>query len=141
MTMMGQSFNLEQANFAVESLRGTQAMVGAMSDGAKTMKQQMKSINVNKVEDLRDTMEDLLMETEEINEILGRSYGTPEYVDEADLEAELSALGALQGVAESPSYLDQLPSAPSMPASSESKEDVASTSIASRKQPEQMSMK
>ena len=64
---------------------------------------------MGKVEDLRDTIEDLMIETNEINEVLSRSYGTPEYLDEEDLEAELGMLMEYQEVEENPSYLDELP--------------------------------
>ena len=36
---------------------------------------------------MQDEFEDMLEESNEIQEVLGRSYGVPEDVDEADLEA------------------------------------------------------
>lgn len=110
--MMGQSFNLEQANFTVESLRSTAETVTVMKTTARDMKKQMKAMDLGKVEDLRDEMEELMGETSEINEVLARSYGTPEYLDEADLEAELGMLQEFQGIEENPSYLNELSSAP-----------------------------
>lgn len=53
-------------------------------------------------------MEDLMLDTDEINEILGRSYGVPENIDEEDLAAELNALDdelASEAVEEEPEYL------------------------------------
>lgn len=110
--MMGQSFNLEQANFTVESLRTTAETVQVMKATAKEMKQQHKMLNIDKVESLRDQLEDMMQDSNEINEIMARSYGTPEYLDEADLEAELGALQEFQGIEEEPSYLEALPSTP-----------------------------
>lgn len=107
--MMGQSFNLEQTNFTVESMRSTVDTVTVMKATAKDMKSQMRRMDMGKVEDLRDTIEDLMTETNEINEVLSRSYGTPEYLDEEDLEAELGMLMEYQEVEENPSYLDELP--------------------------------
>jgi charged multivesicular body protein 5 len=109
---MGQSFNLEQANFTVESLRSTAETVTVMKTAAKEMKQNMKAMNIDKVEDLRDELAELMEDSNEINEVLSRSYGTPEYLDEADLEAELGMLQEFQGIEENPSYLDDIPSAP-----------------------------
>lgn len=40
----------------------------------------------NKFQDLQDQLEDMMEEAGEIQEALGRSYGTPE-IDEEDLEA------------------------------------------------------
>ncbi len=42
------------------------------------------------VQDVQDQMEDMLEQTGEIMETLGRPYGLPEDVDEDDLEAGLS---------------------------------------------------
>ncbi len=53
-------------------------------------------------------MEDLMLDTDEMNEILGRSYGVPENIDEEDLAAELNALDdelASEAVEEEPEYL------------------------------------
>ena len=38
------------------------------------------------IKDLQDDMEDMLEQANEVQEALGRQYGTPE-IDEADLEA------------------------------------------------------
>ncbi len=53
-------------------------------------------------------MEDLIEQANEIQESLGRSYYVADEVDEADLQAELDALGLddeLVGENEAPSYL------------------------------------
>lgn len=113
MSMMGTSFNLEQANFTVESLRGTRETVAAMQASAQEMKRATRSLNLDRVEDLRDTLQDMMAEAEEVNQVLSRSYETPDYVDEADLEAELEALEEYQGIEAQPSYLmTDLPAAP-----------------------------
>ena len=49
-----------------------------------------------------------MLDTDEMNEILGRSYGVPENIDEEDLAAELNALDdelASEAVEEEPEYL------------------------------------
>ena len=43
-------------------------------------------------QDLQDQLEDLTEDANEIQEVLGRSYGMPD-IDDAELEAELDALG------------------------------------------------
>ena len=45
-----QSFNMEQQNFAVQSLKDTHATVAAMKDSAKVMQQEFKKINLDEVE-------------------------------------------------------------------------------------------
>jgi len=44
------------------------------------------------LQDLQDSMSDLLEQSNEIQEIMGRAYGIPDDVDEADLEAGTSVL-------------------------------------------------
>jgi len=90
--MQNQSFNMEQTNYSLQTMKDTQATVTAMKGGLKQMKKEMKKINISEVEDLQDDMEDMLEEADEIQEVMGRSYGMPE-LDEDDLEAELDALG------------------------------------------------
>ena len=48
-------------------------------------------MNISKVEDVMDDMEEMLEQAEEIQSALGRSYNTDD-IDEADLEAELAAM-------------------------------------------------
>lgn len=77
-----------------------------------------------------DEMQDLMEDANEIQEALGRTYGLPNDIDEADLEAELDALGDDIGTEaeEVPSYLQEpeIPTAPvylDEPAKLPSKED------------------
>lgn len=108
--LMQQSFNMEQTNFVTENLKNTITTVEAMKVGAKEMKQQYKKINVDKVDQLHDEMEDLMEQATDIQEALSRTYGTPEDIDEADLEAELDALGDEIGFEEDvPTYLQDGP--------------------------------
>lgn len=73
----------------------TPETVAAMKEGAKTMKQEFKKVNIDKVEDLQDDMEDLLDEANEIQDVMARSYGNADELDEDELDAELDALGSL----------------------------------------------
>jgi len=90
--LMQQSFNMEQTNFSIQTMKDTHSTVAAMKTGLKTMKKEQKKIDIDEIEDLQDDMEDMLEMADEIQETLGRSYGMPD-MDEADLEAELDALG------------------------------------------------
>ena len=56
-----------------------------MKQANKDLKKAYKKIDINDVEDLHDDMSDLLAEADEINEVLGQSYGVPEDIDESDL--------------------------------------------------------
>jgi len=105
-----QAFNLDQVSFAQESIKDTVATVEAMKQGAKEMKKQMKVMKIDKIEDVRDDMEDLLDMTREVQDVMSQSFGVPDYVDEDDLEAELSALDDIDEseLMGEPSYLSGL---------------------------------
>lgn len=49
-SLRNQSFNMEQANYAAQSLKDTQATVAAMKDGVKQMKTEYKKINIDQIE-------------------------------------------------------------------------------------------
>lgn len=59
-------------------------------------------------------MADMLEQADEVQEALGRNYGTPD-IDESELEAELEALGDEMLGDEDSSYLDDAMKAPSAP--------------------------
>ncbi|XP_022919398.1 charged multivesicular body protein 5 [Onthophagus taurus] len=112
--LRGQSFNMEQANFAHQTLKDTHATVIAMKDGMKAMKKEFKKINIDDIDDVQDEMADLLDEANEVQEALGRTYNTPE-VDEDELAAELDALGDEIALDDDASYLDDVLKAPAAP--------------------------
>ncbi|KAF6737659.1 Charged multivesicular body protein 5 [Oryzias melastigma] len=95
--LMQQSFNMEQANYTIQTLKDTKTTVDAMKTGLKDMKKAYKQVKIDKIE-----------------EALGRSYGTPD-IDEDDLEAELDALGDELLLDDDSSYLDEAATAPSIP--------------------------
>eukprot|EP01029_Cantina_marsupialis_P011718 TRINITY_DN2602_c0_g2_i1.p2 TRINITY_DN2602_c0_g2~~TRINITY_DN2602_c0_g2_i1.p2 ORF type:complete len:210 (+),score=87.78 TRINITY_DN2602_c0_g2_i1:58-687(+) len=110
--MSAQSFALEQTTFAISTAKDTVMQVDAMKQANTELKQQYKDVDVYEVEDLHDDMEDLMADAEDIQEVLGRSYGMD--VDEGDLEAELEGLED-DWAAESdelPAYLQTAPVAP-----------------------------
>lgn len=90
--LMQQSFNMEQSNYAIQSVKDTKVTYDAMKTGMKQMKKELKTVNIDKIEDLQDDMEDMLDQANDIQEAMSRSYGMDD-IDEADLDAELEALG------------------------------------------------
>ena len=65
-------------------------------------------------QDLQDELEDLTEMSNEVQEVMGRSYGMPE-VDDDELEAELDALGDEIALDDDTSYLDEAVRAPNAP--------------------------
>mmetsp|Transcript_43931 Transcript_43931/g.64549 ORF Transcript_43931/g.64549 Transcript_43931/m.64549 type:complete len:221 (-) Transcript_43931:502-1164(-) len=113
--LAGQQFNMEQAAFGIESAKDSISTISAMKNANVQIKQQMKQLNIDQVEDITDDLADMMEDMNEVNDTLARSYGMPNEVDEADLEAELDMLGdelEEEGEMETPSYLQDTPLPP-----------------------------
>ena len=91
-SMASQSFNIEQTAFAIESIANTHIAVQAMKDATVTLKEEHEKIDIDAIEDMQDDLADIFDEQDEIQDIMGRSYGVPDGVDEDDLDAELAGL-------------------------------------------------
>ena len=63
-----------------------------MKEAASTLKVSMKEVDLDEIEDLHDDMDDLLQDTDEIQEIMGRSFGVPDELDDEELLGELDEL-------------------------------------------------
>ncbi|CAK4031072.1 Charged multivesicular body 5 [Lecanosticta acicola] len=88
-----QSWNMEQAGMMQDNLKNTMATVDAMKTTQKELKKQYGKVNIDKIEKMQDEMADLMDMGNDIQESISRSYDVPEDVDEAELDAELEALG------------------------------------------------
>ena len=87
-----QTFNMEQAQMTTENLSNTMATVDAMQTANKQMRKQYGKIDIDKIDSIQDDLQDLIESATEVQETLGRSYGVPDEIDEADLEAGESHL-------------------------------------------------
>ncbi|XP_031627505.1 charged multivesicular body protein 5 [Contarinia nasturtii] len=112
--LRNQSFNMEQANYATQSLKDTQSTISSMRDGVNQMKKEFKNVKIDEIEDIQDDMADMLEQADEVQEALGRTYGVPD-VDEDELAAELDALGEEIALDDDASYLDDVVKAPAAP--------------------------
>lgn len=91
--LMGQQFNMDQAAFGIESAKATVESVAAMKAANVELKNAIRNdLDIDDVDDLAVDMEELMLEMNDINDALGRTFATPEDVTEADLEAELDML-------------------------------------------------
>lgn len=53
---MQQSFNMEQTNYTLQSLKDTQSTVNAMRSSLKELKKEHKKVNIDKIEvELKDS--------------------------------------------------------------------------------------
>lgn len=100
-----------------DNLKNVMTTVDAMKTTQKELKRQYGKVDIDKIERMQDEMADLMDVGNEIQESLSRAYDVPEDVDEAELDAELEALGAevemereLEGGAGLPSFMqDEVP--------------------------------
>jgi charged multivesicular body protein 5 len=88
-----QSWNMEQAGMMQDNLKNVMTTVDAMKTTTKTLKKQYGNIDIDKIERMQDEMADLMEMGNEIQESISRAYDIPDDVDEAELDAELEALG------------------------------------------------
>lgn len=109
-----QSWNMEQAGMMQDNLKNTMATVDAMKTTQKELKKQYGKVNIDKIEKMQDEMADLMDIGNDIQESISRSYDIPDDVDEAELDAELEALGdevdfgaEALGEGEMPSFLQE----------------------------------
>ncbi|VEN49705.1 unnamed protein product [Callosobruchus maculatus] len=108
--LRGQSFNMEQANMAHQTLKDTHTTV-----------------------DVQDELADMMEQADEVQEALGRTYNTPE-IDEDELEAELDALGEEIGLDDDQSYLDDVLKAPEAPSNKPDTEQAKNKDVLSNKE-------
>eukprot|EP00891_Asterochloris_glomerata_P004727 jgi/Astpho2/4727/Aster-00281 len=92
--LTNQQFNVEQTNFALQSMQDNVQTVRAMQAAGKQLKQNFKQpeLNINKIENMQDDMADLMDRNQEIQDVLGQNFGVPDDIDEDELMGELDAL-------------------------------------------------
>ncbi|KAI5286879.1 hypothetical protein KEM54_006436 [Ascosphaera aggregata] len=88
-----QSWNMEQAGMMTDNLKNVMTTVDAMKTTTRTLKQQYGQVDIDQIERMQDEMADLMDIGNEIQESISRAYDVPDDVDEAELDAELEALG------------------------------------------------
>jgi len=91
--LQSQVWNMEQAQTMQDNLKNVMTTVDALKTTNKELKKQYGKVDIDKIEQLQDEMADLMDVGNDIQESLARSYDIPEDVDEAELDAELEALG------------------------------------------------
>ena len=62
----------------------------ALRDATKAQREAMKDINMDELEDLRDELDEMVYESNEINDMLNRDYTVD--VDESELDDQLKEL-------------------------------------------------
>ena len=68
--------------FTSETIQDTIATANALKAATEVQKEQMKKLDMNKLEDVYDDLADLMAEQEEINDVLGRDFQVGNYDEE-----------------------------------------------------------
>jgi charged multivesicular body protein 5 len=89
--LMGQRMNLENIAYQQEAIQTNIQVAQQLTAGVKVMKNQMKKISIDGVDETMMDMEDLMADANEISDILGGQLGADQ-IDDAELEAEFEAL-------------------------------------------------
>ena len=74
-------------------IRDRLTTVQAMKTASKTLKKEVKKVDLSQIEDLQDDLADMMEDVNDVQDVLGQSYGIGDDIDDADLDAELDALG------------------------------------------------
>ncbi|KAG4302009.1 hypothetical protein PCK1_001684 [Pneumocystis canis] len=95
--LQGQQMNMEQIAWTTDQVDMTRKMMKTMKHADRVFRQ--RPLSLDEIEQLQDTIEDSLAQTDEIQRMLARPYNMNE-LDEFDLDAELDALEELHGLAD-----------------------------------------
>jgi charged multivesicular body protein 5 len=71
-SMMQRAFNLEQTQFAIDSMKEAKEHVEVMKSSTTAMKDAAGAFDVGEIEDLHDDMFDMMADVGDVNEILSR---------------------------------------------------------------------
>lgn len=91
--LVGTQLNLETVAFTAENIQMTAATVNALTASTAAMEKQLKAIDPDRVADLLEDTQELMMNMEEINDMMSRNYAL-DGIDEAELDAEFDAIEA-----------------------------------------------
>ena len=81
---------IDRVVFTNETFQTTMETTKALKSAVEAQKEQMKNINIDELEDLRDEMSEMQYDSQQIQDLLSRNYDIE--ADESELDAELQAL-------------------------------------------------
>ncbi|KAM3147059.1 hypothetical protein pb186bvf_000775 [Paramecium bursaria] len=90
--LLNNQFTLDQIAFTKENITNTMEMAQAMKQQVDVQKQMFKDIDMDKLDDIMDDMEDMKFETEYMNDMMNRNYSCD--VDEGELDREMQEIEA-----------------------------------------------
>ncbi|CAD8205383.1 unnamed protein product [Paramecium octaurelia] len=88
--MLNNQMTLDQVAFTKENIQNTLEMAQAMQQVVAVQKEAFKEIDMDKLDDLMDDMEDMKFETDYMNDMMNRNYGCD--IDESELDREMAEI-------------------------------------------------
>jgi len=88
--LLNQQFSLDQVAFTKENIQNTIDTTKALKEATIAQKEAMKDIDIDDLLDLREEMDEMVWESNEINDMLNRDYAVD--IDEGELDDELREL-------------------------------------------------
>lgn len=67
-SLFNQQMNLEQTSFMTNQLKDNMDTIQVMKETTNTFKTQLKQMSIEKIEDLQDELQEMMMDSNEINE-------------------------------------------------------------------------
>lgn len=89
--MLNTQLNVDSVAMQQENLITTAQTAKALEQTQKVMSKQLEELDVDKIADVQDDLNDLMMDMEEVNEVMGRNYAL-DNIDEGELDAEFDAI-------------------------------------------------
>lgn len=140
--LSGMRMNLEQQMMALESASINADAFSAMSAGSKAMQSLQKQVNIERVEDITDDIQDSMMQAEEVSNAISQPMGGEMY-DDDDLLNELEDMEAAEldreliesestpaAAAAAPAAAKKMPVLPSAPDAAVEEEDEDAAELA-----------
>lgn len=90
--LFGTQLTVQQAKSTQDSVRTAFLTREALELGTQQMKQELKKLDLEKLEDLQGDLADLTHEHQAISDALSLHYAVPDLLDEAELEEEFARL-------------------------------------------------
>ena len=108
---MTMQFNMQNTSMQQQMIKDSHLQVQVMADAAKEMKDGIKTLDIDNVHDVMDDMADVMDDAQYIQDAMSEMYGMPD-VNDAELDAELDALNAMDMEAGSLDLLEGMGTTP-----------------------------
>lgn len=105
-TYREKAFNIDSLADSIKAAEDIKVVAGVMKNGVKQLKNDLQKIDLDKIENCQQELNDLIDMTDEVEAAIQRSYEIPQDIDDDELNAQLELLGDEIVLDSDPSYID-----------------------------------